>query len=125
MSGGSRSGQGKAEFLRRAAEAYERMVEEDQEQLVTFTDVEDRVLEVGRKLGRFLQEEALARKAARGVGAVRCPKCGREEVELRRAGEQREVEGRAGPVAFRRATYCCPSCRKVFSPSRRQAGTGR
>lgn len=120
MSGKGIGVMGKAEFLRQAAAAYDRVVEEDQEQMRTFTQIEDRVLEVRERLGQSLMGECLARRgqaeAQDGAKAV-CPKCGREVAAARSAERPREVLGRAGPVVFRRAEYRCPSCRKVFSPS--------
>lgn len=119
--------QRKVEFLRLAGEAYDRMLKEDQEGLVTFTHLEDRALEVGRKLEGWLLKQSLAQKAqAGGVGATpRCPKCGKALAEADRDSGERDVQTRAGPVVFQRPQYSCPSCRKVFSPSGRSVGTER
>jgi len=117
---------GKAEFLRRASEGYDRMMAEDQEQMITFTQLEDRVLEVGGQLQQWLLEESLNQRA-RGVEAgkeVRCPKCQKAVGASEKKSQERRVEGRAGPVVFRRGQYHCPSCRKVFSPSGPEAATG-
>ena len=108
-------GSGKAEFLRRAAEAYDRMMKEDQEQMITFEQMEDRVLEVGGKLERWLLEQscagAVARKAAQQAC---CPKC---DTPLNMSPpEERRVRGRVGDVPIKRPIGFCPSCRKGFSP---------
>jgi len=105
----------KAEFLRRAAEAYDRMMKEDQEQMITFEQMEDRVLEVGGKLERWLLEQSLAGAVARKAAqAACCPKCGKP---LNMSPpEERCVRGRVGEVSLRRPIGLCPSCRKGFSP---------
>jgi uncharacterized protein with PIN domain len=102
------------------------MMVEDQEQMITFTQLEDRALEVGGKLQRLLLEERLSQGArAVQVGTeVRCPKCQKVVGESNKQVEERRVEGRAGPVLFRRGQYHCPSCRKVFSPSGREVAVG-
>ena len=110
--------QHRAEFLRLAGAAYDQMLKEDQEGLVTFTQLEDRALEVGQKLEAWLLKQSLRQKAqAGGVGATpRCPKCGKVLLEASSESGEREVQTRAGPVVFQRLQYSCPSCRKVFSP---------
>jgi uncharacterized protein with PIN domain len=105
----------KAEFLRRAAGAYDRMMKEDQEQMITFEQMEDRALEVGGKLEHWLLEQRLAgavkRKAAQQAS---CPKCGRP-LDMG-PPEERAVQGRVGKVLLDRPIGYCPSCRKGFSP---------
>ena len=106
---------GKLEFLRRAAEAYERMMKEDQEQMITFDQMDERALEVGRELERWLLErrleEAVKRKATKPVA---CPKCGKA-LDLGPPRERR-VQGQVGQVSFGRPVTYCASCRKHFSP---------
>jgi len=109
---------GKAEFLRRAAEAYDRMMKEDQEQMITFEQMEDRALEVGGKLERWLLEQSLGdtveRKATQRAG---CPKCGKP-LDVGPPAE-RCVQARVGQVSLARPVGYCASCRKHFSPCRR------
>lgn len=115
----------KAEFLRRAGEAYERTLKEDQEQMITFTQLEDRVIEVGTKLEQWLLEECLKEPGRNAEEAVCCPKCRKPVPRPREEEEARKILARFGPVEFERMRYVCPSCRKVFSPSGYPAATGR
>ena len=106
---------GKTEFLRQAAEAYDRMMKEDQEQMITFEQMEDRVLEVGGKLERWLLEQSLAGAVARKAAQQACcPKC-KTPLNLS-PPEERCVRGRVGAVSLERPIGFCPSCRKGFSP---------
>jgi uncharacterized protein with PIN domain len=106
-----------AAFLKRAKELYERMMHRDQEQMVTFTQIEDRALEVGRELETLLVNERLARVAER-QGIPGCPRC-RRPVEVRSASEERALQARTGEVRFKRPQCYCPSCRKSFFPAGR------
>lgn len=108
---------GKAEFLRRAAAAYERMMKEDQEQVITFEQMEDRALEVGRKLETWLMHECVqeAERAKAAEPTACCPRC-HKPLQMSSAKE-REVRARCGPVAITRPQGYCPSCRKSFFPS--------
>jgi len=106
---------GKAEFLQRAAAAYDRMMKEDQEQMITFEQMEDRVLEVGGRLQRWLLEQSLAGAVARKAAQqVCCPECG-TPLNMG-APEERCVLGRVGKVPINRPIGFCLSCRKAFSP---------
>lgn len=105
----------KAEFLRQAAEAFERMMKEEQEQMITFEQMEDRALEVGAKLECWLLEQSLADAASRKDSQPGCcPKC-RKPLEMS-PPEERSVLGRVGKVKLKRAKGYCASCRKSFSP---------
>lgn len=116
---------GKAEFLRQAAAAYERMMKSDQEQMITFDQMEDRALEVGSKLERFLMERRLA-GAARETEAETacCPHC-RQPRKVVASPKPRRLRGRTGEVSFQRREGYCPSCRKAFFPSGPGVETGR
>jgi uncharacterized protein with PIN domain len=108
---------GRAEFLRRAAEAYDRMLKQDQEQMITFEQMEDRALEVGGKLECWLLERSLATTAERNEGQPACcPQC-RKPLEMK-PPEERRVLARMGEVGLRRTQGYCASCRKSFSPGR-------
>jgi uncharacterized protein with PIN domain len=115
----------KAEFLRRAGAAYERTLKEDQEQMITFTQMEERVIEVGTKLEQWLLEECLQETRRHAAEAVCCPKCRKPVPRPREEEEARKILGRCGPVEFKRMRYVCPSCRKVFSPAGYSVATGR
>ena len=116
---------GKAEFLSQAAVAYDRMMKSDQEQMITFDQMEDRALEVGSKLERFLMERRLA-DAARETEAetASCPHC-RQPRKVTASQKPRRLRGRAGEVSFQRREGYCPSCRKAFFPSGPGLETGR
>ena len=115
----------KAEFLQRAEEAYERALKEDQEQMITFTQMEDRVLEVGTKLEQWLLEACLQESGRIAAVAVCCPKCRKPVPRPGEMEQARRMLARCGPVEFERPRYVCPSCRKVFSPSGSAPATGR
>ena len=116
---------GKAEFLRQAAEGYDRMMKEDQEQMITFDQMEDRALEVGGKLQRWLVEQCLAEAARRKAAAppACCPKCGKSLV-FGQAPKERRIRGRTGEIVMQRHEGYCPSCRKAFFPSGPSLETG-
>jgi len=67
----------KAEFMREAAAAFDRMMKEDQEQVVTFDQMENRALEVGSKLEVWLMEKLLAEAARKKTAQAPpcCPHC--------------------------------------------------
>lgn len=106
---------GRTEFMRRAGAAYDRMMKEDQEEMITFEQMEDRVLEVGGGLERWLLEQRLGVAAGRKAAQQStCPTCGKP-LALR-APEERSIRGRVGTVPLRRPLGYCASCRKHFSP---------
>ena len=107
----------KAEFLREAAAAFDRTMKEDQEQVVTFDQMEDRALEVGTRLEVWLMEKLLA-EAARKKAAQAPPCCPRCQKPLRMTAvpKKRRLRGRTGDVSFQRLEGYCPSCRKAFFP---------
>ena len=92
----------KIEFMRRAAEAYERMMKEDQEQMITFEQMENRALEVGGKLENWLIEQSVAAAASRKTyQPACCPQC--HQPLVMRPPDERRVLGRAGEVILNRA----------------------
>jgi uncharacterized protein with PIN domain len=114
----------KAEFLRLAEEAYERMVKEDQEQMITFDQMEDRALEVGSKLECWLLEHRLEMAAQRKAEErACCPTC-RKPLRMD-SPEERHILARTGEVRILRAEGYCASCRKSFSPGGRTTKVGR
>jgi hypothetical protein len=116
---------GKAEFLREAAAAYDRMMVTDQEQMITFDQMEDRALEVGSKLERFLMERRLTDAARKTESeAACCPHC-RQSRNVTASLKPRRLRGRTGDVSFQRREGYCPSCRKAFFPSGPGVETGR
>ena len=115
----------KAEFLREAAQAFDRMMKEDQEQMITFDQLEDRALEVGGKLERWLMEQCLAEAAARNAAEAPpcCPQCAKP-LQCSATPKERRLRGRTGAVSFQRLEGYCPSCRKAFFPSGRAPEAG-
>ena len=116
----------KTEFLREAAAAFDRMMKEDQEQVVTFDQMEDRALEVGTHLEVWLMEKLLteaARKKAAQAPPV-CPRCPKP-LQMTAAPKKRRLRGRTGEVSFERPEGYCPSCRKAFFPSGPESEAGR
>lgn len=108
----------RAKFLEEAGAAFDRMMEEDQEQMITFDQMEDRALEVGGKLQRWLVEQCLAEAARRRASALSacCSRCGKA-LQFACAPKERRIRGRTGDVVMRRPEGYCPSCRKAFFPS--------
>jgi uncharacterized protein with PIN domain len=112
----------KAEFLKQAAAAYDRMMLHDQEQMNTFVQMESRVMEVGSELERALFENRLARAARAQSDSFACPRCSKVVPVLK--SEERRVKSRAGEVVYSRGHGYCRSCRKAFFPYGRLLGTG-
>ncbi|MBA2704749.1 MAG: hypothetical protein H0U60_12960 [Blastocatellia bacterium] len=116
----------KTEFLREAGEAFDRMMKEDQEQMITFDQMEDRALEVGGKLERWLVEKRLAEDARQKTEGSQgcCSQC-RKPLQLAPTPKERRLRGRTGEISFQRQEGYCPSCRKAFFPSGSGVETGR
>ena len=114
-------------FMQKAGRAFDAMFDDDQqEQLITMTQREDRVLEKGAELQQWLLARHLAADPAAKPGkaeAVICPKCEGTGVRDRSDTKPvpRRVTTRAGPQELGRLKYRCPKCRKVFFPPGREA----
>ena len=114
------------EFMGLSGEAFDAMFDDDQqEQLITLTQREDRVLQQGADLQRWL----LARHVATDPmakptksRAVTCPKCGGAGIPDRTDTKPvpRRITTRASPQELKRRKYRCPKCRKVFFPPGRE-----
>ena len=116
---------GKAEFLLEAAAAYDRMMRSDQEQMITFDQMEDRALEVGSKLERFLMQRRLSDAARqKDAASACCPHCHKPQ-RVAASPKARRLRGRTGEVTFERREGYCPSCRKAFFPSGLGVEAGR
>lgn len=116
----------RGEFTKMAGEAFDAMFDPDQqEQLITLTQREDRVLQKGAELQEWLLARHLARDPSRQPGpseVVPCPKCGRMGVPYRTDTKPapRRIRTRAGPQELARTKYRCPKCRRVFFPHGRE-----
>lgn len=125
------------EFLKKAIEAYDQMFGvEHQEQLITFTQREERAVELSRKLGLDLLEKHICADvdvaSATKAPAVRCPKCHQvaeapvSEEEVRNGSPpERELETLTGKLRFSRTQHRCPKCRVVFFPLGPQTPVGK
>ena len=115
------------EFTGLAREAFDAMFDPDQqEQLITMTQREDRVLQKGAELQSWLLARHLARDPwgqPKPSEVVPCPKCGREGVPDKSDTKPvpRRITTRAGPHELRRLKYRCGNCRTVFFPPGREA----
>jgi hypothetical protein len=114
------------EFTRMAGEAFDAMFDPDQqEQLITMTRRDDRVLAEGAELQKWLLARHLARDASGQPGpseVVPCPECGRPGVPDKSDTKPapRRIRTRAGPQELVRLKYRCPKCRRVFFPPGRE-----
>ena len=110
------------EFQEKAGLAFDAMFDSDQqEQLITLVQREDRILQKGAQLqawllGEHLKKDPLADPAV--SEALHCPKC--RCLGVRDGNEKepvpRRVTTRAGKQEVQRWKYRCPSCRTVFFP---------
>lgn len=113
----------RAEFLRQASEGFDWMFDpKRQEDMRTFTQREDRAMDIGTELARWALEhhvgEDAQAKPSSAAGGV-CPQCGGMSPGAHEAArEAREVESRAGEVVLERPGGYCPHCRRRFFPSR-------
>lgn len=109
----------KAAFLEEASRLYDTLfAAERQPELVTFTQREQRVLEIGQTIQQRLLEAHLARDpAAAGSAAATCPHCGGGDNRKTRK-RLRKIKARAGEIGWTREEYYCRRCRRHFSPSR-------
>lgn len=111
----------KAEFLRRASEEFDRTFDpEAQPRLRTFTQKEDRSVEAGDALGRFLLEaQVRGEETARPVEDYPCPDCGRPTRALEgKAPPERDLVTRRGALRLARPERACPACRRALFPPR-------
>jgi len=112
----------RAEFQNKAGEAFDAMFDADQqEQLITLVQRENRVLEKGAELQAWLLEEHLKTDPVadpEAVEAHRCPRCRSLSVRVTTEEEPvpRLLTTRAGKQEIQRWKYRCPSCRTVFFP---------
>ena len=115
----------RAAFMEVAGEAYDRMFGvEEQHQLITFTQREDRVLELGQKLQstllqEHLQDDPLAQPAP--SKEERCPDC--RQASQKQSSQTRHLRARTGTAQWERAVYYCKRCRRSFSPSGHRVGS--
>ena len=112
----------RSKFRRMADDTFNAMFDDDQqEQLITMTQREDRILDTTGMLQAWLMEEHLKSDPLANPAeaeALRCPKCRHMGV---RDGDEpeavpRRLKTRSGKQEFNRWKYRCPSCKTVFFP---------
>lgn len=117
-------------FLNKARDVYRSVFDADQQdQLITLTQRENRILEKTAELERWLLEQHLAADSARTFDAINvrvtcCPKCHKPGVPEKEDLVPRRIKTRAGKHQFERCKYKCQACRLVFFPLGRQIKSG-
>lgn len=115
------------EFLQRAEGSFAAMFgEEEQEQLITFTQRESRAIREGKKLEAWLLEQHVTADPLADpelAQATQCPRCRRQGLpdEEDQTPVPRQLTSRIGGHEFARRKYRCPSCETVFFPLGRAA----
>ncbi len=111
-------------FMELAGQMYDGMFGPDEQlQLITFTQREERALEQGEKLQTALLQEHLQGDPLAQPSAphkVRCPDC--QQLGQLRQTQERLLRARTGATRWSRAMYYCKRCRRSFSPSGHRAG---
>jgi hypothetical protein len=113
------------QWLEAAKAAYERRFGElDREpHRGLFDRIEQASVEAGMTYARLRAEAELEKQCeVEKPEACACPRC--QKLCEPRSKEPRKLCTRAGPVIFRRWSFYCASCRKVFFPSGPSAGAG-
>lgn len=112
----------RAKFRAMADAAFNAMFDDDQQdQLITMTQREDRILQKGAEMQAWLLEQHLTSDPLANPAdaeALRCPKC--RGLGVRDGDEPeavpRRLKTRTGKQEFLRWKYRCPSCKTVFFP---------
>lgn len=118
-------------WLLRAGKAFERMfAENNQHQLVTFTEREDLACLVAKELSAFLLEEHVAADRQVRPSDKQAPLCARCQKPCKRVTKpneklpERDLTTRVGTVTLQREKWRCPKCRVLFFSARPQAEVG-
>jgi hypothetical protein len=119
------------QFIQQAVAAFEQMFGgREKDELVTFTQREQRACALGKELSCWLLEQHAAADASVRPAeqpAPRCPKCdqpGRRVTPTDAALPERQLTTAAGEVTLRREQWRCATCRVAFFPSGPEAATG-
>ena len=112
----------KKSFMAEAEAAFDRMMLQDQEQMLTFTQIEQRAVELSRKYGSNLIQRRLKYRGE--SGGVCCPRCRGAAEPFAKSGEVRSVESLTGPIEFERRKFRCARCRIRFFPDGHRAKAG-
>ena len=118
------------EFLKKAAAFFDGMFDPDrQEQLITFDQREEYVVQRGKELEHWLLTRHLADDAWSGAAKPAdscCPHCrtaGIPDVKDREPVPRR-LRSRVGRHELARRKYRCPTCKAVFFPLGREVAVG-
>lgn len=120
------------QWIQRSVAAFDAMFAggPDGGELVTFTQREQKALNLGQELSRWLLEQhTAADPLVRPVEdpAPCCPRCGRPGQRPKRAEPalpERRLTTAVGEVTLGREQWHCATCRVAFFPSGPEAGTG-
>lgn len=118
------------QWLQQAEAVFELLFDADQQdQLVTFDQREERACSLTKELTTWLLEQHAAQDpAVRPADApLACPHCGQPARRRTPAGQPlptRQLTTTAGEITLKREQWYCPKCRAAFFPSRPQAAAG-
>jgi hypothetical protein len=119
------------QWLQQAESVFDLMFDPDQQdQLVTFHQREQRVCTLTRELTVWLLEQHVAEDPAVCLPdspPPSCPRCGRPARQKTPPGDpapSRQVTCVAGVVTLQRQEWYCPRCRAAFFPSGSEAPIG-
>lgn len=118
------------QWLQQAEAVFELMFDADQQdQLVTFDQREERACSLTKELTTWLLEQHAAQDPAVRPTDVPppCPHCGqaaRRRTPPGQALPARQLTSSAGEVTLKREQWYCSKCRAAFFPSGPQAAAG-
>jgi hypothetical protein len=117
------------QWLQQAEAVFELLFDADQQdQLVTFDQREERACSLSKELTTWLLEQHAAQDpAVRPTAVPPCPRCGQPAQRRTPPGQPlpaRQLTTTAGEVTLKREQWYCSSCRAAFFPSGSQAAAG-
>lgn len=117
------------QWLQQAEAVFELLFDADQQlQLVTFDQREERACSLTKELTSWLLEQHTAQDpAVRPADAPACPRCGPPAQRRTAAGQplpSRQLTTTAGEIILKREQWYCSKCRAAFFPSGPQAAAG-
>lgn len=117
------------QWLQQAEAVFELLFDADQQdQLITFDQREERACSLTKELTAWLLEQHAAQDAAvRPADAPACPRCGQPARRQTPPGQPlpaRHLTTTAGEVTLKREQWYCSRCRAAFFPSGPQTAAG-
>ena len=129
--GTAERGQLRRQWIQQAVATFDQMFAgAGPDELVTFTQREQRARTLGKELSRWLLEQhAAADPLVRPPEEPppRCPKCDRPGQRVTAADDplpERQLTTAVGEVSLQREQWRCATCRVAFFPSGPEAATG-